>query len=115
MGDMAGMIRIFDVMGGETKFVDLHHVQIALEKAFARERHTPPEIFAWTLETIGWIHPFFDGNRRTLWTFTNLWLLSLGFPPMPWHEYRPQWEKDIDLSGNERLHNIVSYYKNQLI
>ena len=52
-------------------------------------------VLAWTIEVMDHIHPFLDGNRRTCWKFTNLWLQHLGYKELDWDALRPIWENGI--------------------
>lgn len=114
MGDLAGIFRINDAIAGSSwRFATASRVEQALQSSFRKSHINPAEILAWCIDTIGWIHPFVNGNRRTIWAFTNLWLISVGYEPMPWALYRPEWQTDIanNENGNTRLVNLLAYYK----
>lgn len=104
----AGIWRTLPLKWGKTDFAPAYRVPELMEDIFQKERKTPEEILAWTIETIWYIHPFLDGNRRTCWMYTNMWLESLAYAPINWDVMKTLWERDIArwLSLDERLESL---------
>ncbi len=105
----AWIYRTIALRWGVTQFAPAYQVPELMEAVFVPERLTVGSILAWTLEVIGYIHPFLDGNRRTTWIYTNRWLQSLGYAPIDWDHLRPEWERSIqeDLPLPERLVELL--------
>ena len=105
----AWIYRTIALRWGVTQFAPAYLVPELMEVVFTPERLTVWSILAWTIEVIGYIHPFLDGNRRTTWIYTNRWLQSLGYAPIDWDRLRPDWERSIqeDLSLPERLIELL--------
>lgn len=111
----AWIYRTIALRWGVTQFAPAYQVPELMEAVFVPERLTVGSILAWTLEVIGYIHPFLDGNRRTTWVYTNRWLQSLGYTPIDWGRLRPEWERSIqdDLALPERLVELLEILANR--
>ena len=96
---LAWQIRIMHATAWEYAFTKPENIYRALERSFQQKRNTPYEILAWCIDTLWWIHPFYDGNRRCIWEYTNRWLISEWYEPIDWDEIRPIWEADIHEEG----------------
>ncbi len=105
----AWVYRTIALQWGVTQFAPAYKVPELMEVVFVPERLTVWAVLAWTIEVIGYIHPFLDGNRRTTWIYTNKWLESLGYTPIDWGRLRPEWERSIqdDLDLPERLVELL--------
>lgn len=110
IGTFAGKIRQNMAVVGDVRFAFPHNILNALRAGLKKNPSNPAEILSWTENAIMCIHPFYNGNRRTLWAFANLWLLKLGFQPMKWKEYESEWRWHIGKTGNERAQYLVEYY-----
>lgn len=105
----AGVYRTLPLKWGKTIFAPAHQVPALMDEVFSVERVSVWAILAWTHDVVEYIHPFLDGNRRTTWIFTNMWLTSLGYIPIDWIKLRPNWELGIQTCPTleERLINTL--------
>lgn len=110
IGQLSWELRITYATARGYSFIRPENIRLALIKSFDIQRNTPYEILAWCIDTIWWIHPFYDGNRRCIWEFTNRWLMSKWYRPLNWEMIHSIWDTSITEDGNLRLEKLCSIY-----
>lgn len=103
----AGKFRTLPSVWWKTTFALAYKTETLSRELSKVKRKTFWEILAWTLDMVWYVHPFLDGNRRSIWYCTNLYLIHEGYHPINWDLLRPTWEKNAYMNHLELLHLLL--------
>ena len=104
----AGRLRTLGVHAGSIEFPLAYQVKALLQQTFIDLPH-PLCIIDWTTFVLSYIHPFFDGNRRTCWQFCNIFLQDNGLKPIDWDAIRPFWESTLFYSEAQKIECLLNH------
>lgn len=105
--DFSWKIRTLPSKAWKILFIPAWDIHLYLQKTFESFDGSLSSILCITINLLSVIHPFFDGNRRCICSYTNYILHHNGYKQIDWHKLRPVWEKNIFIATDEFIKIIL--------